>query len=261
MGGGHRSRRALSLHIAGSSPVHRLPAPAKLVALVGFVVPVAVTPRQAVWAFAVHAGVLAAVIVVARLPRRVVLARLTVVAPFLIAAALLPFIGHGERTEVGGLSLSVDGSWAAWNMAAKAVLGAAAGIVVAATTAVPDLLAGLSRLRVPAILVAIIGFMIRYLDVIADELGRMRTAMVARGHDPRWLWQARPIASSVGTLFVRSYERGERVHLAMAARGFTGTMPDLGTAAIRRRDVAAAAVVVVVAVSTAAAALWSGAPR
>ena len=51
--------------------------------------------------------------------------------------------------------------------------------------------------------------------------------MTARCHDPRWLWQARPLASSVGVLFVRSYERGERVHQAMLARGFTGTMPDL----------------------------------
>jgi cobalt/nickel transport system permease protein len=256
MDGGHRSRRVLALHIAGNSPIHRLPAAVKLVALVGFVIPVAVTPRHAIWAFAVHATVLTAVVFVARLPLRVVLSRLAVVTPFLFAAALLPFIAQGTRTDLVGLSVSIDGSWAAWNMAAKAVLGATAGIVVAATTPVPDLLAGLSRLRVPAVLVAIIGFMIRYLDVIADELGRMRTAMVARGHDPRWLWQARPIASSVGTLFVRSYERGERVHLAMAARGFTGTMPDLGTAATRPHDVAAAGVVVLVAASTAAAALW-----
>ncbi len=55
----------------------------------------------------------------------------------------------------------------------------------------------------------------------------MRTAMVARAHDPRWLWQAKPIASSAGAMFVRSYERGERVHSAMLARGFTGSMPQL----------------------------------
>ena len=62
---------------------------------------------------------------------------------------------------------------------------------------------------------------------LADQLGRMRQAMVARCHDPRWLWQARPIAASAGALFVRSYERGERIHQAMLARGFTGSMPDL----------------------------------
>ena len=67
--------------------------------------------------------------------------------------------------------------------------------------------------------------MLRYIDVLVEQLGRMRRSMVARGHDPRWLWQIKPIASSAGALFVRSYERGERVHQAMLARGYSGVMP------------------------------------
>jgi cobalt/nickel transport system permease protein len=86
---------------------------------------------------------------------------------------------------------------------------------------------GLAVLRVPAVLTAIMMFMVRYLELITDELRRMRVAMTARGYDPRWLSQARPIASSAGALFVRSSERGERVHHAMLARGFTGVMPEL----------------------------------
>ena len=66
--------------------------------------------------------------------------------------------------------------------------------------------------------------MVRYVELLAAQLARMRTAMVSRGHDPRWLWQVGPVAASVGMLFVRSYERGERVHGAMVARGFTGTL-------------------------------------
>ena len=33
------------------------------------------------------------------------------------------------------------------------------------------------------------------------------------------------LARSLGALFIRSYERGERVHLAMLSRGYTGTLP------------------------------------
>ena len=62
----------------------------------------------------------------------------------------------------------------------------------------------------------------------------MRVAMTARGYDPRWISQARPIASSAGALFVRSYERGERVHAAMLARGFTGEMPAPDTELVDR---------------------------
>ena len=98
----------------------------------------------------------------------------------------------------------------------------AASIVLAATTPVAELLRGLERLRVPRVLVAIAGFMVRYLDVIAGEVRRMRVARLSRGHDPRWIWQARAVAASAGTLFIRSYERGERVHLAMLSRGYAG---------------------------------------
>ena len=89
----------------------------------------------------------------------------------------------------------------------------------------------MTRLKVPAVFTSIAGFMIRYLGLIVDEIGRMRVAMTSRGYDPRWLWQAKPIAQSAGAMFIRSYERGERVHDAMVARGFRGEMPQL-----RRRD-------------------------
>jgi cobalt/nickel transport system permease protein len=59
----------------------------------------------------------------------------------------------------------------------------------------------------------------------------MRIARISRGHDPRFLWQVGATARGIGALFVRSYERGERVHLAMVSRGWTGTMPDRGGAA------------------------------
>lgn len=242
MGGGRRARdhgvvAHRHLHVLGDSVVHRLPAAAKLIGLVVFVVSVALTPRRAIPAFAMDAAVLVAVIVTARLGLRVVLGRLAVIAPFVVVAAVIPFVSEGgSRVDVAGLSLSVDGLWAAWNIVAKATLGAGAGIVVSATTPLPALVSGLGRLRLPPVLVMIVMFMFRYLDVVIEQLQRMRNAMIARGHDPRWLWQVRPIASSAGALFVRSYERGERVHQAMLARGYTGTMPVLDEGRSTRRQ-------------------------
>ena len=91
-----------------------------------------------------------------------------------------------------------------------------------ATTSVPALLGGLRRLRVPSLLVAIAGSMVRYLDVIAGEVHRMDVARRSRGYQGRWLWQGKAVAAGAGALFVRAYERGERVHLAMLARGYDG---------------------------------------
>ncbi len=79
-------------------------------------------------------------------------------------------------------------------------------------------------------MVTIATLMLRYVDVIVGEARRMRLARISRGHDPRFLWQAGATARGVGALFVRSYERGERVHLAMLSRGWTGRMPPLSDA-------------------------------
>lgn len=251
MGASH----AHTLFVHEHSPVHHLPPETKVAAAFAFVLAVAVTPREAVWAFAVDAAVLAAVIGLARVPVRFVLARLTVVLPFVAFAFMIPFIASGERIEVLGVHVSRVGLWGTWNVLAKASLGATVSIVLAATTEVPRILRGMERLKVPAVFTAIAVFMVRYLEVIAGDLRRMRTAMTARGYDPRWLWQVRPIAASAGTLFIRSYERGERVHSAMLSRGYTGSMPTLDTRVATRREWLAAASVPFVAVAMAAVAL------
>jgi cobalt/nickel transport system permease protein len=257
MGGGHHAAAVHRLFVPGDSAVHRSAPEAKLVALVVFVSAVALTPRHAVWAFAADGAVLLAVAAVARIPVGVLARRALVVAPFLAVAALVPVIGDGPRTNVGPFELSTDGLWAAWNIAAKALLGATASIVLTATTPIPALLTGMTRLRVPRPVVAIVSFMVRYLDLIADQLHRMRLAAVARGHDPRWLWQARPIAAAAGTLFVRTYERGERIHHAMVARGFTGHLPDLDPATSGRSGWLLALTAPAVAVAATIAALVS----
>ena len=223
MGAGHAHR----LFVHGHTRVHRLPPHVKVAATVAFVVVVAATPRRSLWPYLVDAAVLAGVVRAARLPPRFVLTRATVVLPFVVFALLIPFVASGERVEVLGIPVSEEGVRSAAHVLARALLGVTASIVLAGTTELPRILAGLDRLRVPPVLTQIAGFMLRYLDVVTGELQRMRTSMTSRGYEPRWISQARPIAAASGALFVRSYERGERVHRAMLARGYAGTMPVL----------------------------------
>lgn len=236
MGAGH----AHALHHAGDSVVHRLPAHVKIVAAFLMVIAVVATPREAFWVFGAHLALLVGIWVTARLPVATIAARSLIEAPFVVLALLLPFFAAGPRTELLGLSLSVDGLLAGWNILVKGTLGVLVSITLGMTTPVRDLLAGLARLRVPAMVTTIATLMVRYLEVIAAEARRMRLARVARGHDPRFLWQIGPTIRGVGTLFLRSYERGERVHLAMLARGYTGAMPLLGVPTTGRRTWAVA---------------------
>jgi cobalt/nickel transport system permease protein len=221
MGAGHH--RPLTLD--GESFLHRMAPECKVLAAVLFVFVVVLTPRESFWAFAIYAAVIGALAVAAQLPLVTLGRRLVLELPFLAFAFFLPFIGRGERVDVFGLSLSVDGLWGAWNILVKGTIGVAASSVLVATTDTRDILRGLERLHLPKAFVAIASFMLRYLEVIAGEMRAMRVARLSRGDDPRWIWHTRGIAASAGTLFVRSYERGERVYLAMAARGYDGTMP------------------------------------
>jgi cobalt/nickel transport system permease protein len=232
VGTGH----AHPLYLPGTSPLHRARPQCKIAASLLFVLAVVATPREAIWAYGLYALLVAGVAMLGRVPLRFLARRLVIELPFLLFAVFLPLVGQGRRVEVLGLSLATEGLWAAWNIVVKGTLGVAASVVVAATTPVPELLRGLERLRLPRAFTTIAGFMVRYADVIADEVRRMRIARISRGHDPRWIWQARAVAASAGTLFIRSYERGERVYLAMVSRGYAGSMPVLQELAASRRE-------------------------
>jgi cobalt/nickel transport system permease protein len=252
------ARHTHPLYVHGHSRVHRLAPEVKVAAAVAFVFGVAVTPRQALWAFAIDAVMLLVVVALSGIGPRFVLTRLLVILPFIAFAFFIPFVGSGEQVEVLGVAVSREGLWGMWNVVAKATIGATVSILLAATTEVPRLLTGMGRLRVPATLTAIASFMVRYLELLAGELRRMRIAMASRGYDPRWLWQARPVATSAGALFIRSYERGERVHAAMLARGYTGTMPEIDERRATTGEWLAGALVPVVAWLAAMVALVAG---
>ena len=204
-----------TVEAAVETPLHRAPAECKVAAALLFVLAVALVPRgRLVWPYAVDAALLGAVALAARTPPSLLAGRLAVEAPFVLFVVVLPFVAE-------------DGPWLAFGIAAKATLAVLATGVLAWTTPAPEILRGAERLGAPRVLTAIAGFALRYLQVLLDELRRMRLARVQRGDDPRWLWQARGTAGMLGALAIRSFERGERVHTAMRMRGYDGRMPEI----------------------------------
>ncbi|UQX01515.1 cobalt ECF transporter T component CbiQ [Streptomyces sp. RerS4] len=245
MGAGHAHR----LYRHGHSPVHGLPPHCKIAATFAFVIVVVSTPREAMWAFGLYAVLIAAVAAAARVPAGFLLRRLLIEVPFVAFAVLMPFVAEGERVDVLGMSLSVSGLWGAWNVLAKGTLGVAASVVLASTTELRALILGLQRLKLPPLLVQIASFMIRYGDVITGELRRMSIARRSRGFEARGIRHWGVLAKTAGALFIRSYERGERVYLAMVSRGYAGSMPVIDDVAATRAQWAYAAVLPVTALA------------
>jgi cobalt/nickel transport system permease protein len=235
--------RALeSAGLAGdpASPVHRLDARAKLLGLGGLTVIAATAPRGAWPLLAGCAALLAAVALAARVPGAVIARRALVAVPVVaVAAVTLPFAhAGGAETAVGPVHVSEAGLAIFGAAAGKAAVGTVSAILLAATTTVPAALDGLRRLRAPALLVAIAGITWRYAFVVGGEVTRMRTALAARGHRTRHLLDGGATGKLATALFLRAHARGERVHTAMAARGWTGTPPRAAAARLSRADLA-----------------------
>lgn len=163
---------------------------------------------------------------IAQIPFRTLFLRSLIEIPFILFAVLMPFFGTGEKVQILGLSLYESGILAGLSIVAKGTIGVLMAIILSATTTARSILEGLARLKIPSPILGIASFMIRYLNVVNDELIRMRIARESRGFQAKGIRSWRVLAQTLGALFIRSYERGERVYLAMLARGFHGKMPD-----------------------------------
>ena len=148
----------------------------------------------------------------------------------------MPFFGTGEKFEFAGLELYREGVLAGTSIVVKGTLGVLAAVILSTTTTAREILRGLERLKLPAVMVQIASFMLRYVNVISDEMERMKIARESRGFIATAIKHWKVLATSAAALFIRSYERGERVHLAMLSRGFDGNLPSLDNHSATRRQ-------------------------
>jgi cobalt/nickel transport system permease protein len=155
--------------------------------------------------------------------------------PFIFFAILMPFFGTGEKFEIAGIELYREGLLAGTSIVVKGTLGVLAAVILSTTTTAREILRGLERLKLPAVMVQIASFMLRYVNVISDEMERMKVARESRGFIATGIKHWKVIATSAAALFIRSYERGERVHLAMLSRGFDGNLPTLVTDTVTKQ--------------------------
>lgn len=145
--------------------------------------------------------------------------------PFIFFAILMPFFGKGEVINVGPFDLYKDGIEAALSIVAKGTIGVLTAVILSTSTTAREILRGLERLKLPRMMVQIATFMLRYVNVISDEMERMKIARESRGFEATGVKHWKVLATVAASLFIRSYERGERIHLAMLSRGYAGELP------------------------------------
>ena len=137
----------------------------------------------------------------------------------------MPFFGKGEIVNVGPFELYKYGIEAALSIVAKGTIGVLTAVILSTSTTAREILRGLERLKLPRMMVQIATFMLRYVNVISDEMERMKIARESRGFEATGIKHWKILATVAASLFIRSYERGERIHLAMLSRGYAGELP------------------------------------
>ena len=162
-----------------------------------------------------------------RIPLKTYLKRLTIDIPFILFALFLPFLSSGNNDVVMTI-LSFDvyrtGLLEMLAILFKATSGVSLGIVLTATTTNIEIIYGLQKLKLPSIIIAIMSFSIRYIDVFIDEFKRVKISMQSHGYIEKGIKNLIPIAYASGAMLIRGYERGERVYLSMVSRGFNGVI-------------------------------------
>ncbi|XUX00400.1 MAG: cobalt ECF transporter T component CbiQ [Dehalogenimonas sp.] len=228
------------------SPVHRRDPRVKFLLSLLFIIAVVVTPSGSWLAFAAYLGILVAVFAISRVPLGYVIKRSLIILPFvLLLGAVNIFTRPG--TELSSLNIFswhlgiTDGGLIfIGTLLARSWLSVLALILLTSTTSLPALLKGIERLGAPKVIVMILSFMYRYLFLLIDEVLRMKNARDSRSvGNPSTGFRAKTVGSMIGSLFIRSYERGERVYAAMAARGFDGQSRTLDELAMDRIDMMA----------------------
>lgn len=221
---------------SGHSAIHQLDPRIKFVLAVGFIFTTALTPIGA-WPVYIFLFALAiSVEVLSELGVGFVMRRAVLAFPFVLAA--LPVIFTIEGPVLFSLSIgpwtlaaTIPGIERFISIALKSWISVQIAIVLATSTPFPDLMVAMRAVHVPRLLVAIFGLMWRYLFVFADEalrLIRARTARSGESDQPGLrtggsiLWRARIAGGMAGNLFLRAFERSDRIYMAMVARGYDG---------------------------------------
>ena len=220
----------------GDSLVHELDARLKFLLAVAFILTVSLTPVGAWPVYILLLALILSVEILSALGVGYVLKRAVLVLPFVLAA--LPVVFTIQGTELFSLYLgtwtltaSLEGLARFTSVALKSWLSMQAAIVLASSTSFPDLLQAMRAVGIPRLLVAMFGLMWRYLFVLVDEALRLMRARAARSGQSEQrrtrrggslVWRARVTGGMAGNLFLRAFERSERIYVAMLSRGYEG---------------------------------------
>ena len=215
----------LDIDSQGATFWHKLAPHTRVLCVLLMVFAIALTPNGRWWTWLVYSVGVLLLILFSRVTLAVLFQRVVVEFVF-IGVVILGTLFQDQGDVLwswGYLRITSEGLTALGSVALKSFLSLVMVNILVLTTSVSHLLQALITLKTPWLLVAIMASMIRYLSVLVDEFTSMRRAALSRNLMSSPGWQRLVVGNMIGSLFIRTYERGDRIYHAMLSRGYTGT--------------------------------------
>lgn len=231
----------LDINSKQSSFWHSLSPKTRVLCTLLFVFAIALTPNGRWWTWLIYAVGVLGLVLLSKVSLPVLLKRIAVEFAF-VAVILFGtlFRSGGEIVWSWGIiKITSEGLTVLGSVTIKALLSLSMLNLLTLTTSVPALLNGLIALKMPPLLVAILASMYRYISVLIGEFNAMRRAAASRNLTKNSRWQRQVIGNMIGALFIRTYDRGDRIYQAMLARGYQGVPPVFDLPAGGKRDIVA----------------------
>lgn len=213
--------KRLELLADSSSPIHALDARAKVLVTFLFIIAVVSCSRYEVARLLPFFIFPAVMIGRAGLPPLYLARKIAQISPFVLMVGLFnPLFDRAVLYQIGHLDIS--GGWISLlSLFIRSLLTVGAAFILVGTTGFTAVCQALERLGIPQIFAVQLLFLQRYIFVLADESGRASRARELRSCGRKGLGVV-SFGSLVGHLLLRTWQRAERIHTAMLARGFVG---------------------------------------
>jgi cobalt/nickel transport system permease protein len=216
----------------------------KIISFVAFLFFIIFSRPESIISFGLYSLLILLLIGISKIPVYYILKRCLIVVPFILMTSIFLLFDNQGATitliHIDSFRINVPAAgWAKFqSVIIKGILSVLCLTLLTASTPFPQLLAALESMKFPKLITMILSFMYRYIFLIEDEAMKMWRAMKSRSTGGSNRLHLKAIANMIGILFIRSYERGEMVYLAMLSRGFDGTLKRTYHFDLKKHDLA-----------------------
>lgn len=214
--------KRLDLLACGDSGLHRLDPRAKVIVTAIFIMLVVSHDRYELAALFPFFIFPAALIAAGNLPFSYLLRKVLLLCPFIMVVGIFnPLIDRAAVLQLG--SIQISGGWLSFfSIITRGILTIGSAFILLALTGFPGVCRALEQLGMPRQFALQLLFLYRYIFVLAEDGGRAAQARQLRSCGRKGLG-IKSFGTLAGSLLLRTWQRAERVHIAMLSRGFNGS--------------------------------------